>query len=109
LSVAISHNASAGDRLEIVAGRGISTMGGRVLFQGVVIGTFTGGSETTPLVVDLNLNATTIAVEALARRIGYRSEPLSPSVRRRTIRLDLSDGDGAAAVTRYVKIDVVRA
>jgi hypothetical protein len=108
LPIAVSNNASPGDRLQIFAFGHTNVVGNQVLFQNVVIGTFTGGRDSAPLVVDLNLNATTTAVEALVRRIGYRSESTSPVVRRRTIQLDLTDGDGAAAIPRYVKIDVVR-
>ena len=91
----------ADDRLEIRdQGTGVGEIGvsgANVTFGGTTIGTFTGGSGTTSLVVTFNANATPEAAQALLRNITYRSVSERLGTFDRTLRFLLSDGDGGAA------------
>jgi hypothetical protein len=70
-----------------------------VHYEGAVIGSFTGGTGTNPLVVTFNANATTSAVQALLRRVTYENVSDNP-VSERTVRLVLTDGDGGSTWSR---------
>ena len=113
LTVAINANANANDILAIQnqgSGPGqISVSGSNVFYGGNLIGTFSGGSGTTPLVISFTtLNATRAAVQALARAITFRTVSENPSTATRTIRFILADGDGIASnpatATKFVNV-----
>ena len=113
LTVDYSVGGTADDRLEIRdqgtgAGR-IGVSGGSVTFGGTTIGTFTGGSGTTPLVVTFNSNATAAAVQALVRNVTYRNVSDAPSTAARTARFVVTDGDGGTSgpVTRAIALAAV--
>ena len=98
LSVVISNNAEATDRLNIENGSNVSTSLGNVLYDfgggPVVIGTFSGGdSGSNPLFVNFNANATTVSVEAVARQVAFHSVSEVPSTAQRTIDMNVTDGD----------------
>ncbi|MBO9523325.1 MAG: tandem-95 repeat protein [Nocardioidaceae bacterium] len=110
LTADFSAGGQAEDRLEIrhqgTAAGQIGISGADVTFGGVTIGTFTGGTGTTPLVVVLNLNATPAAAQALLRNITYRDIAASPVTAGRTVRFVLTDGDGgtSAPATRSITV-----
>ncbi|HEX8466469.1 MAG TPA: Ig-like domain-containing protein, partial [Allosphingosinicella sp.] len=94
-----STGVNAEDRLSIAAqgmGAGqIGVTGSNVYYGGVLIGTFTGGTDgSTPLVVTFNANADQDAVIAVVRRIAYTNVSDAPTTADRVIGLDLTDGDG---------------
>ncbi|SFJ58302.1 M10 family metallopeptidase C-terminal domain-containing protein [Planctomicrobium piriforme] len=62
-----------------------------------VIGTFTGGVGTNPLVIRFNANATPDRVQRLLRSILYSTVSPNPSLLQRTLQYTLTDGDGAAS------------
>ncbi len=70
------------------------TVTGSVTFGGTVIGTYSGGKNATPLVIDLNANATVSAVQALLRSITYAHTGASPIFNRRYIQAQLTDNSG---------------
>ena len=113
LTVDLSANGSADDRLEIRnegTGAGqIGLSGSNVTYGGTTIGSFSGGSGTTPLVVTLNDNATAEATQALVHNITYRNVSEDPSSATRTVRFVLTDGDGgtSAPATRDVSVTAV--
>jgi hypothetical protein len=112
LTVAIAANANANDRLGIVnqgtAAGQIGVSGSNVTYGGVVIGTFSGGSGSTPLVVQFNTNATPAAAQALVRVITFRSVSATPPTAQRKITFVINDGDGtnssAATATKLVNV-----
>ena len=61
--------------------------GATVLFGGRAIGTFTGGSGGTPLVVSFGAGATPRAAQALLRNITFRSATDTPAAAPRTARV----------------------
>ena len=76
----------------------ISVSLGVVSYEGVAIGTFTGGSNGANLVVNFNSAAATqAAVQALLRDILYSSSSDNLSNSTRTVTFTVVDGDGTAS------------
>lgn len=103
-------NAGAGDRLGIfnegTAAGQIGVAGNVVTFGGVVLGTFSGGAGTTPLVIQLSsTKASVTAVQRLLRLITFRTTDL-PSANRRTITFRLTDGAGNMSNQASVQVSV---
>ncbi|MCC7419757.1 MAG: hypothetical protein IT428_05720 [Planctomycetaceae bacterium] len=113
LSVSITQNAEADDRLGIRhQGNGagqIGINGADVTFGGLLIGTFTGGTGATPLDVTLNANATPAAVRALIQNLTFANVSDNPSTLQRRVQLVLTEGDGtpSAAVSKRVNLVAV--
>lgn len=96
LTVEFSANGQADDRLAIrhqgaTTGQ-IGLVGASVTFGGVVIGTWTGGLGTAPLVVNLNGQATVAAAEALVRNVTYANSFETPVTTSKELRWVLFDG-----------------
>jgi len=110
-------NFSAGGRIsDRFAIRTVGTGAGQINVQGnqvrsgtLVIGTFTGGTGTTPLVVTLTGRATPARVQTLLRNITYRNTSDNPPTAPRTVRVSVSDGDGeiSVPVTKQITIATV--
>jgi arylsulfatase A-like enzyme len=103
-------NAGPGDHLGILnAGTGagqIGIKGNAVTLAGVVLGTFSGGAGTTPLVIHLTSpKANSAAVQKLLRSITFRTTD-DPSSRLRTIAFRLTDGAGSMSNAASVKVRV---
>ena len=101
LTVALTANGDAGDRLEIrnegVGAGQIGISGSTVTFGGTAIGTFAGGTDgATPLVVTLNASATDAAVRALVRNVTFRTVSGNTPAAVRTVEFTLTDGDGGS-------------
>lgn len=111
LTVRISSNASTFDRLEVVnqgTGAGlIGITGNNLTFSGVSIGTIIGGS--TDKTIYFNGNATQEAVQSLMRNLTFRTIGSSPSTARRSIQIQLIDGDGGQSNTIVKNIGIVLA
>lgn len=113
LTVALTSNGNADDRLEIrnvgsdVGQIGVN--GTEVTYEGGVIGTFTGGTGTTPLVVTLNNSATPINVQELIHNITFRSVAATPSTAPRSVTVSLADVDGGVgAAVSTIRVGLVR-
>jgi hypothetical protein len=113
LRVSIALNAQARDRLAIRSqgdGAGqISVFQNGVKFQGLVIGTFSGGAGATPLRVTLNSRATIAAAQALLRSITFASEGSNPVPGERAIEFVLTERDGVASNVATRRVHVIRA
>ena len=98
LTVSYSASGTADDRLAVRnqgTGSGqISISANAVSYEGTVIGTITGGTGTTALVITLNASATPTAVTALLRNLTYANLSENPSALPRTVQLTVTDGDG---------------
>ncbi len=107
---------TAADRL-IVQPQGsaageINVVGTDVSFGGVVIGTVTGpGTDSSPLLVLLNDQATVAATQALLRRLAFRNDAVPPVEGARTVRVTLTDGTGSTSlpVTTTITVQAVNA
>jgi RTX calcium-binding nonapeptide repeat (4 copies) len=106
LTVRFSSGGSPDDRLNIRnqgTGANQINLDGRIIKYGSAqIGTFSGGIGTENLVISLNANATSIAVQALLGNITYANvshSPISqnPSTINRTVEIVLTDGDGGTS------------
>lgn len=97
LVVGITANAQPQDLLSIrnqAAGpEQITVEGTNVLYGGVVIGAFNGGTGNTPLRINLNAVATPAAVQALARNITFQNTGEYPTSATRTVMFQVADGD----------------
>ncbi|KRA39091.1 hypothetical protein ASD81_11110 [Nocardioides sp. Root614] len=93
----------AEDRLEILnqgTGAGqIGVSGANVTYGGTTIGTFSGGSGLTPLVVTFNANVTPPVAQAVLRVITYRNVAASPVTTNRSVRFIMADGGGGLTGT----------
>ncbi|HEV2815913.1 MAG TPA: Calx-beta domain-containing protein, partial [Allosphingosinicella sp.] len=90
-------SALAEDNLLIIANASVTTSAGTVSVNGTPIGTFSGGSAGTALVISFNTDATPAAVQLLARALGYaNSGGDTPVGGLRTVTWTLDDGDGTA-------------
>ncbi|MES9926148.1 MAG: FG-GAP-like repeat-containing protein, partial [Candidatus Thiodiazotropha endolucinida] len=77
----------------------ITVSGSAISYGGTQIGTFTGGSGGTNLVITLDADADATAVSALVRNITYENTDTDdPTTGARTVRFVLTDGDGATSV-----------
>ncbi|WP_240201610.1 DUF4347 domain-containing protein [Pseudomonas sp. PDNC002] len=86
----------------------IAVAGSNVLYGGVVIGTYTGGTYNNDLVVTFNSSATAAAAQALVRNLIYRNtNGFNPSEALRTISVSISDGDGGTSVSSNVTLTLV--
>ena len=101
LTATLTAGSQSTDRLEIRhVGNGINQIGvsgTNVTYQGTVVGTFTGGSGSTPLVVTFNASSSPIAAYYLLRNITFRSLAAVPSTAPRTVQVSLTDGDGGTS------------
>jgi hypothetical protein len=97
------------DRLLIRNAGGVTTKGSQVLYSGVVVGSFEGGTGLSPLVINWNAAATPSRVQAVLRQLCYRDVSDNPLTNTRTVRLTTTDGDGgvSAAVTKTITVTAV--
>jgi len=109
LTVAFSSGATADDQLRI-AGGDFSVEETDLYYQGVPIGTVTGGTDgSTPLVVTFNSETDPAIAAALIRAVGYVNYSEAPVAGERVVTFTLTDGDGGTSVPQTVTIDVAGA
>ncbi|MDI1258673.1 Ig-like domain-containing protein [Aquabacterium sp.] len=85
----------------------IGVSGANISYAGTVIGTVTGGTGGTSLVITLNANATDAAVSALISNITYQNTNTSaPSTTNRTVRYVLTSATGLASLDNNVTVTV---
>ncbi|WP_020474269.1 cadherin-like domain-containing protein [Zavarzinella formosa] len=110
LTVSLTSNGTVNDVLEIRnqgTGTGqIGVSGSNVTFGGTVIGTFTGGTGGTSLVITFNTASTPAAAQALLRNITFKTVTQAPSPLTRTVSFVLKDEDGATAATATKTVTV---
>jgi hypothetical protein len=102
LTVGLTADAAPEDRLAISnqgSGPGqIGISGQTVTYEGVPIGTFTGGtSGSLPLKVTFNADTTVVAIEALLRAITFQNVSGSMSPLPRTAKFSVTDGHGGTS------------
>lgn len=103
LTASLTANASTVDVLGInnegTAAGQIGVSGSDVTYAGVVIGTFTGGTGSTPLVVTFDADATVEAVQALQQNITFGITGDSEVTLPRTFQTVITDAAGGNAST----------
>ena len=113
LTVTLTLNGTADDRVEVRnTGTGpgqIGVSGSTVSYGGTTIGSVSGGSGVTPLLVTLNSSATPAAAEALMRNVTFRNVSSTPSENRRAVSFTLTDGDGGVtSATTGIRLGLLR-
>jgi hypothetical protein len=107
LTVALTDGTSR-DSIAIMshgASRAVRTSGNMVLDNGVVVGTFTGGLGTTPLVITFNSKATIADAQAIARSITFRS--IGHFAHQTNVTFQLTDGDGGVSNLASLSLDII--
>ncbi len=109
-------NATAEDRLTIKnqgskSGQ-IGVQGNQVTYSGKLMGTFSGGKDNLPLVVNLHSHSTPEATQALIRNIQFSVAGDNPSTKPRAISFVLNDGTGrenaqSQALTIVVQVQAI--
>jgi hypothetical protein len=86
----------------------IGVSGSNVLFEGVVLGTFTGGTSGANLVVTLNATATPTSVAALLRALNYSNLNATSTIGQsnRQVAITMTDGDGGTSETATVTVSI---
>ncbi|MBU2713867.1 hypothetical protein, partial [Zooshikella harenae] len=85
----------------------IGVTGSNVTYGGTTIGTFTGGTNNTPLVITFNANATPAAVTALTQQLQYtNTDTTDPTAGTRSIDISVTDNQGTTSNTSTVTITV---
>ncbi len=109
LTVQISGNATVDDRLTIRDDGllGINLSGNAIYSVLSQIGTFSGGTGTTPLQITFNANATPALAQALLRNVSFSNVSIAPSQLTRTISVKLTDGDGGVSDIATTTVNVV--
>jgi hypothetical protein len=102
----ISANAESSDRLSIRSLGGVTTSSNEIFLGGDVIGTFTGGSGSTALVITFNNLANAADVQAVLRSVAFKNTSQNPSSKTRTLSVILTDGDGGTSATSTKSINV---
>jgi VCBS repeat-containing protein len=101
LTVEVVSGGASSDRLAIRnegTGPGqVGVSGSDVTYNGVVVGSFTGGSGSTPLVVTFNSLANRLSIQQVSRAITFESVSAS-DIGLKTIRFTLVDGDNQSAI-----------
>ncbi|HEX4128725.1 MAG TPA: choice-of-anchor Q domain-containing protein, partial [Pirellulales bacterium] len=107
LSVSIG-SATSSDVLTILAGGGVTVNGSQLFYNGTLIGTFSGGSGTAPLVIQFNASATTAAVQAVVGDVAFSdtSSPATGYDRTASFSLTDSKGNTWAADTETIHVYV---
>ncbi len=99
LTVAIS-GGTAGDQLTIESvGTGlgeVSLSGSDVLYEGTVVGTWSGGDDGNPLAIIFNADACHCAIELITASILYENDAANPAPSTRDVTFTFVDGDGTA-------------
>jgi len=86
----------------------IGVSGANISYGGVLIGTYTGGSSGSNLVVTFNSAATEAAAQALVRNLTYvNSNGFDPNTSARILSVTISDGDGGTSAVSNVTLSVV--
>jgi Bacterial Ig domain/A nuclease of the HNH/ENDO VII superfamily with conserved WHH/Cadherin-like domain/Calx-beta domain/RTX calcium-binding nonapeptide repeat (4 copies) len=94
LTVQMAGGATATETLKIGNYSYISLSGSQILYLSTNIGSWTGGTNSTPLVITLNANATATNTQALLRALAYVDTENNPTQLTRVVNLQMSDGDG---------------
>ncbi|WP_299471232.1 Ig-like domain-containing protein [uncultured Roseibium sp.] len=104
----LSYRSTTDDQLSVISGKGITTSGSDVLYDGTIIGTIDAiddGVNGNDFVINLNANANAANVRFLLEQIGYSStNPVAGSERQVSVRV--SDGDGGLSEGDSIRIDI---
>jgi hypothetical protein len=112
LVVTLTQNGTSNDRLVILnEGKskgqvGVPSSGSSITYAGVTIGTRSGGTGTTPLVITFNTKATMAIVQEVVRNLQFRTTTSNKSNLDRCVSLQLrtSDGQTSSVASKVVHV-----
>lgn len=112
LVVTLTQNGTSNDRLVILnEGKskgqvGVPSSGSSITYAGVTIGTRSGGTGTTPLVITFNTKATMAIVQEVVRNLQFRTTTSNKSNLDRCVALQLrtSDGQTSSVASKVVHV-----
>ena len=100
-------NGQATDTLAIVPTSLVTLSGSNVLYLGTVIGSFTGGTATTPLVFTFNNQTNAGRLQLVLRAIGFADSSSMPVTTARSISVEVTDGVGGKSTLQSKLVNVV--
>ncbi|MBY0514122.1 MAG: right-handed parallel beta-helix repeat-containing protein, partial [Gemmataceae bacterium] len=110
LTVLIATGGQAADVLGVAdqgTGPGqVGVSGTTVTYGGTPIGTLSGGTTGTPLVLLLNASATPAAVQAVARAVTFQTQTAGVILGARNLSFTLTDGDGGTSAAATLAVQV---
>jgi hypothetical protein len=112
LVVTITANGTSDDRLEVRnVGTGpgqISVSGNTISYEGVAIGTFSGGTGTTPLSISFNSASNPTNAQALLQSVTFRNVSATPNTATRTVSAVVTHPDtGFGSASTTIKVGVL--
>ncbi|MEZ6122867.1 MAG: cadherin-like domain-containing protein [Planctomycetaceae bacterium] len=99
LTLTIASAPDTTDTLTLANFAGVSTSGSNVLVSGITVGTMSGGSGGTPLVVTFNANATVPRVQSVYQALAINNLTDNPVGGARSLEVTVTDGDGSTSNT----------
>ena len=97
LTVSLSATATVDDELSILPGGNVTLVGFDVVVSGTTIGSFSGGTAGSDLVITWNPNSTPSTVEEVLRQIAFQNLSGTPDLSTRIVDFILTDGDGGTS------------
>lgn len=97
IRVTIESGGEMADRIWLTTSSIMGLSGNQITFVGVVVGTWSGGTNGQPLVIELNHRASLNRVQHLLRRICFAHDSDNPQAGPRVVSLLVSDGAGGQA------------
>ncbi|MBT1688005.1 Ig-like domain-containing protein [Dawidia soli] len=92
----------------VTSGEGITLQGRKVLYKGVVVGTYQPALAWSSLTVRFNERATAASITAVIRSLAYTNvNTVNPTVAPRNIQVAVSDGYGSVSTTSVVWIEIL--
>jgi hypothetical protein len=104
---AVSYNKATGVRVSVFPTASITVAGSNVLFNGTIIGTFTGGAVATPLVFTFNNQASFSRVQLVLNAVGFASSLAAPSTTPRSISVRVTDGLGGTSALQSKLVNII--
>ena len=102
LTVSITQGAATGDVLSVIMFPGILIASNNIFVDGVIIVTFSGGTNGNPLVFNFLDEATPARVQTLMRALAFSNNEFNPGTATRQITYSLAGPMGAASATSNV-------
>ena len=107
LKVSLGTSYRVGDEVLLLGNSSVTLNRGRILVGGLVVGAFMRPGNGQELKIIFNHDATRSRVQEVLRAVAFNHKTASPVPGQRSLRFDLSDGSGAIATAKVVRVDVV--
>ncbi|WP_175517747.1 beta strand repeat-containing protein [Planctomicrobium piriforme] len=82
----------------------VGVSGVNVTYGGIVVGTFTGGTNKVGLKITFNANSSPVIAREVLRNITFSNSSATPPTARRTLVGKITDGDGGTSVSQSMTV-----